>query len=486
MSTTYTYNFEDFENDKVAAYALQKQVEASDISSAAIEYIVTRGNTEECDIVFDGDLSSGDEDALDTIVANHDGEPYIFESEDITTFLNSQTIVEDPTTNLKGPFNIMQILMNRRELFNDSENPIYDESLTPILGESGYLVDHAGRINSLETIHGKLGWHNQEVQEARYQKPQDLLVYYGWLNSFNSGINQWNNEKVAQEMAKYNLVVFGDGIQNPSHGDYSNTQVIIPRIKALNPNAKIFGYVTVNQSMSNFEDKVDQWEDLEVDGIFMDEAGYGHGTVETNGRVAFNNKVDYVHAQEHANTCFANAWNMDHVLGIVNDPSYPNSTWNSSEVESNLISSDWCLLESFPINTTAYSGTGGYESKSDWATRGGKAQGHRSTYGINLAAIGIIDKDDSNAQDLFDFLFTSSLMFSLDASGSSDTGYGASSAQVPWLTRPDVSKMGLLYNLNASVQVDTGDADVYWRYVDFGRFKLDFSSSTEDSAIEKW
>jgi hypothetical protein len=437
-------------------------------------------------IHFDVSLSSGDKTILDSIVLDSLGYIWKAQSDDISDYLDDNAIVVDALTGLRGLFHTMQTMMNRRELYNDQDSPLYDESVTPILGESGHLVNHANRINSLEIIHGKLGWHNQEVLKATYQKPKDLLIYYGWLNSFNSATNSWVNEKVAQDMAKYSILVFGDGIQDPSHGDYSNTQVIIPRIKALNPYAKIFGYVSVNQSLANFQTKVSQWETLQVDGIFMDEAGYDYGTVDTNGRAAFNTKVDYVHGKTYAKLCFANAWNMDHIIGTTNDPSYPNSTWNSSLTASKLTSDDYYLLESFPINTTAYSGNGGYENKSDWASRGTKAIGHRNTYGINLIGSGIINNGNSSGQDLFDFGFNSSVMFSLEGWGTSDTSYGASSAAVDWWTRPDVSKMGRIWSLSPAVQVDVGDSDVYWRFVDFGKFMLDFSSSAQDSSITKW
>ena len=95
------------------------------------------------------------------------------------------------------------------------------------------------------------------------KKPKNLLVYYGWLNSFNSAQNSWTNEKVAQEMAQYDLLVFGAGIADSTHGDYSNTKVIIPRIKALNPNVKMFGYVSLNQTEANFESEVDEWDNTD-------------------------------------------------------------------------------------------------------------------------------------------------------------------------------------------------------------------------------
>jgi len=139
-----------------------------------------------------------------------------------------------------------------------------------------------------------------------------------------------------------------------------------------------------------------------------------------------------------------NAWNMDHIIGTTEDGSYPNETYNHFEEESNLTTSDWYLLESFPINTTAYSGNDGYESKSDWSARGSKAIAHRYTYGINLAGVGIINNGNGSGQDLFDFQFISALMWALDANGTSDTSYGASSATVTFWTRPDISKMGRL------------------------------------------
>ena len=144
----------------------------------------------------------------------------------------------------------------------------------------------------------------------------------------------------------------------------------------LNPQVKIFGYVSTNQSLSNFQTKAGEWDTLGVHGIFMDESGYDYGTTATNDRSAFNTKVDYVHNQTTASICFVNAWNLDHILGTDNDTSYPNTTWNPSLLESNLTNNDWVLLESFPINTTSYTSTGGYQSKSDWASIGAKANPH--------------------------------------------------------------------------------------------------------------
>ncbi|HSN70010.1 MAG TPA: hypothetical protein VLT59_00810, partial [Steroidobacteraceae bacterium] len=372
------------------------------------------------------------------------------DSLELSTFLDANVTVTDPVTGVSGPFHLMQTMMNRREIFNDADSPLYSESQVPLIGAGG-------SVTNLNTIHGKLGWHHQEVVKQGWRRPTDILFYYGYPNSFNSAVNAWTNEKVAQDMAKYGIVVLGNGVQDPSHPDYANTSVIIPRIKALNPCTKIFGYVTLNQLQADFETKVNQWETLQVHGIFIDEAGYDYG----KNRAEFNTAVDFIHGKTYAKLAFANAWNTDHVLGTADDPSYPNSTWNPTAAESKLTSDDWILLESLVVNTTAYSGNAGYASKSDWTARVVKMQGLRATYGVNFAAVGIINDDNANGQDLFDFAFTAAIMASLEANGTSSVSYGSSTAQVKHWVRPDTSKIGEAWNLSAAIQVDAGDADVY-------------------------
>lgn len=338
--------------------------------------------------------------------------------------------------------------------------------------------------DDLKQIHWKLGWHMQEVRAAGFTRPKDVLVYYGWLNSFNSAVNGWSNEKVARDMARYDILVLGNGIQSPGHGDYANSQAIVARVKALNPSVLIFGYASANQPPGTFEAKVAEWNTLQVHGIFMDEAGYEFG----NGRAAFNEKVIWVHTQAFAGLCFVNAWNMDHIIGTADDPSYPNATYNPTVEPSKLTAYDWYMLESFPINTTAYTAStpGGYEPRADWATRGVKAMANRAEHGINLVGVGIINNDNAHGNELFDFGFVSSMMFSLDGFGSSDTNYGAGSAAVAWWLRPDVAGLGHVYSINPSVQANPDQWDEYLRYVEHGLLKLDFSDGVQVSTIEKW
>lgn len=327
-----------------------------------------------------------------------------------------------------------------------------------------------------------LHWHyGQDFNWGGRMK--NLLVYYGWMNSFNSAINQWTNEKVAQEMSKYNLIVLGDGIQLTDHGDYANSSIIISRIKQLNPNTLIFGYATVNQDYDNFCQKVSGWDDLEIDGIFMDEAGYDYGSVSTNGRKAFNDKVDLVHSQAFAHLCFVNSWKIEHVLGENSDVSYPDSTWNPNDLASNLANNDWYLLESFAVDSS-----GSYESKTNWFNRGEKCTSLKHL--INLAALSCLDEGDADAQDKFDFIYTSACMWGVDAVGSSDyansVSYGASNAKTKWWTRPDISKIVDPWNGASAVVADASDSDVYMGYFQNAKMEVDFSTGAETSSIENY
>jgi hypothetical protein len=336
------------------------------------------------------------------------------------------------------------------------------------------------RVNNLELIHSTLGWHNQQMQKALYVRPKDLLIFYGWPSCFNSAINGWDKWKVSMDMARYELIVFGAGIEDPNHGDHNNTQNIIDYIKSINPNTNIFGYVTSNQSYNDFKSKVDKWSNMGIHGIFMDESGYDFGKT----REEFNDRVDYVHTVDLI--AFANAWNTDHILGTSDDASYPNSSFNSNLDESNLTVNDWILMESFPINTAAFTSStpDGYESKVEWASRGLKLLSLRSTYGVNFAGSCVIQDDHTNEQELFDFGFISALMWSLGAFGSSDHYYGASSSKGKYLTRLDTSGLRI-WSINPAVRNDVNDNDIYHRYLEHAKMCLDFSDNAQSSSLSK-
>jgi hypothetical protein len=304
---------------------------------------------------------------------------------------------------------------------------------------------------------------------------KDMLFYYGYLNSFNSAKNGWDNEKVAQEISRYNILVFGDGVQDPSHPDFGNAVVIIARIKQLNPLAKIFGYVDTTLAYSNFKTKASQWNDLSIHGIFFDKAGYDFGT----NRRDFNDRVDFVHSLTETTICFINSWNIQHVLGVIDDPSFPNITFNPDPIQSDLESTDYYLLESFAIDNT-----GSYELKTQWKDRGEKAKQYQRSFGIQLVGLSVISDGDANGLNKFNFIYVSASMWSLDAVGSSNMNYGAGGSVKMW-ARPDVNGIGELETNESFVQSLIG-SDVFVRYLLHGVLVIDFTPGLESSEIIKY
>jgi hypothetical protein len=313
-------------------------------------------------------------------------------------------------------------------------------------------------------------------------KPKNLLIYYGYPSSFNYSTHQWDKDKIAEDMSKYSVIVFAGSLSSTGHSDHNNMNDIISKVRAMNPDVNFFGYTTTNQSQQDFEDHVDEWDDnSDIDGIFMDQSGYDYGTVATNGREAFNDKVDYVHEKDLK--CFVNAWKIIHVIGLENDPSYPNATWNSRSKASKLNTNDIYLMESLAVNTNSYAND--YEDASDWQARMEKmVEVRKDVLDINIAAVSVIDNSDEDAQDMFDFSYIAGLMGVVDYFGSSDEHYGASSSTVAFWDRPEIAELEDLNKANIVIHNSLVDSDIYQRCLFNGRLKLDFSSGSELSDIE--
>ncbi len=123
--TLYQYDITDFANDSVNLKKLTNQIATAKIIPTLI------GITEHDDLVdieFQDDLPSKEETFLNNIVSAHDGQS--LPDSPTETFLNENADVaitpSDSTSSITGKFTTMQILVHRRELFNDLENPLYD------------------------------------------------------------------------------------------------------------------------------------------------------------------------------------------------------------------------------------------------------------------------------------------------------------------------------------------------------------------------
>lgn len=78
MATTYEYLVSEFPNNKADLTRLTREIRESAISSADLAYINYEPNNRVW-VVFTNDLTSPDQTSLDIIVANHSGEPLIYQ-----------------------------------------------------------------------------------------------------------------------------------------------------------------------------------------------------------------------------------------------------------------------------------------------------------------------------------------------------------------------------------------------------------------------
>ncbi|CAF2233508.1 unnamed protein product, partial [Rotaria magnacalcarata] len=150
---------------------------------------------------------------------------------------------------------------------------------------------------------------------------------------------------------QFDLVVFGDGIASPSHGDHTNTQTIIQFLSNLGK--LTFGYVDLGITKQNLS--ILQMQAMGVQCIIYDY---------NVSRSRQNTMISYYHSLNLR--VMMNAWNPDDVMS------------GSSML---LGSDDIYLLESYLISN------GNYQSLAAWKIKADKCLSYASLYGISMATL---------------------------------------------------------------------------------------------------
>jgi hypothetical protein len=248
-----------------------------------------------------------------------------------------------------------------------------------------------------------------------------LAVYYGWPSAVNGAGG--SVPLAVQTFKEYSQVVFGAGLEDPSHGDHANLVAILadPDMAPV----QSFGYIDSTLDLSVVQSKIDQWVATGVKGIFLDQFGYDFGLT----RAKQNALVWSIH---HAScstvmSAFVNAWNPDDVFLSTVDP-----THNPGGAAPLLDSDDWYLLESYQIIN------GAYQSESDWRVRSDKATAGRTALGVSLASVTTTDGSTFD-QNKADYSYLSSVVDGLDSWGWGEQYFSASNALLPWIARAPVN-----------------------------------------------
>ena len=191
-----------------------------------------------------------------------------------------------------------------------------------------------------------------------------MSIYYGWPSLVNGAGG--DVVAAADSFARFGIVVLGDGLQDPGHGDHSNTALIIDDLVLRG--VEVYGYIdmgvsTQNLSAATAKARVDAWNAMGVTGIFWDDAGYDYGV----DRARQADLIGYTHSA--GLVAFVNAWDPDDVLAT--DQGSPTA----------LSAGDLYLAESHPV------ASGTHVNLAAWWSKSVALDGYRSSIGIRVAAV---------------------------------------------------------------------------------------------------
>lgn len=259
--------------------------------------------------------------------------------------------------------------------------------------------------------------------------PKKLAIYYGYPSLVNG--SKGNLKAAIEVFNDYDLMVFGDELQDSGHPDHTNTATIISHLKTSPNNTAVYGYIPLGTGlpMSEIQTRVDAWKAMGVKGIFLDLAGYDFGV----SRQRQNDAVDYIHSQQLS--LFINAWNPDDVFSSAVEPIY-----NPTGAPTHLNNNDIYLHESFQIQLNDY------QDETFWISKSDRALSYKNQYGTRMATITTVSEKDPGfdqfGQEKFDYAWYSTLLYGFDAMGWGESIFSAWSHNLPYRGRPDPGEIG--------------------------------------------
>ena len=294
-------------------------------------------------------------------------------------------------------------------------------------------------------------------------KPNKLLVYYAWPSVINN--SGGDVEEAVSYYAKYDYVVLGAGLEEESHGDHEKTVEIIGHY--LTRGVEFFGYVDLGVSTSNFtlltlRDKVANWFDMGVAGIFFDDCGYDYEVRRDRQLSAF----EYAHFL--GLKIIVNAWDPDDIFGKEYD------AWdNPLKLETNLNEDDFYLLESFQIKE------GGYQDEEEWQTKMEKLVNYKLEYDFNLLALTTSNDSDYYDEEKLSYAWYSALIYEINGFGWGEHHFSANDGLAPFRDRPG-EEVGNEFLDDLYI-----NGSLYWRETDTGSVKIDALNHTCEFIINE-
>lgn len=241
------------------------------------------------------------------------------------------------------------------------------------------------------------------LAEAPISVPGQLAIYYGWPSLVNGAAGDVDAATAAFE--QFSTVVFGDGLEHPTHGDHLKTAQIIARLA---PRVEVYGYIdmgitTQNLSLLKAQRYVDEWADMGVTGIFWDDAGRDYGV----DRSRLNALVNYTHAK--GLRVFINAWN-------------PADVFAEDLGRVTVTAGDLYLAEGWLYAHDAY------QNLTAWASKADVLLAYADNTGVRLAVVGTgrTDGDMAAREHPYQLVWWGGAMYGVQLVGYTDYLYSAS------------------------------------------------------------
>lgn len=256
---------------------------------------------------------------------------------------------------------------------------------------------------------------------AKELTPKNLLVYYGAPSRINGSTSI---ASAASELAKYDYVVLGDGLEKGHHVDHLNTVGILSDSSL--DTTTVFGYLDLgvmsqHLSMAEVKLRIDEWKATGARGIFFDKFGYVFAT----SRARQNEAVDYAHSTGMA--VLVNASNPDEAFGQAISAMNP-----FPARPTHLGPADFYLYQGHQI----LGGT--FEAEFAWRTKAEFLGAYQSAIGFKILSVTTNDTHDVYDAAKFSYAWHSALLFGHEATGWGEYAFSADDGLAPFRERPAI------------------------------------------------
>jgi len=277
--------------------------------------------------------------------------------------------------------------------------------------------------------------------------PEKLAIYYGDPAAVNG--SGGNTTLAAGVFDDYDMLIFGEGIEQDTHAYHTPTQTIIQNILSTtrvygyldlcvqNPNSSL--YRCSNFSMTELQSRTNKWKAMGAKGIFLDQAGCDYVV----SRDRQNQIIDYIHAQ--GLSAFINVWNQDDAFKPGSLPSpypgYPDC--NPNNLTTHLGANDYTLLESWAVILSDWSENWPPDPNMLYP-RGDKALGYKNTYGVKVATVNTVGYTNPPfEQNKFEYVWWTTLLYGFDSMAWGETWVFSSDCScLPFHPRPNPGNIG--------------------------------------------